>query len=346
MKRILFGLAQAAVFGLMLGITLLVGSRVWRPTVAQAAGKIPDVVKAKGFQVVDGAGKVRIAIGFGDKGNPSLRLYDDKGKACASLSDLAFTIQNASGESSAGLWISSDGSPTIGLYSKSDKYYGETTMDSTHVLLAGKDGIATQLVHTGIGLNAGKSSAGLWVSSDGPPTLGLSSKSDKHFGETTMDSTHILFTGKDGTASQFEHAGMALNDAAGNVRGVFTLLTGEPELVLNDAAEKARGTFRLTNGEPGLFLNDASGKICGMFKVNQGNPDLSLLAGGKPRAGLCLLSDGNPNIAFFDENAKLRLILGATSLINPQTKVQRTTPVSSMTLFDDGRDVVFKVPPQ
>ena len=46
---------QGAACGLVLGIVLLIGGGLWQP----------DVVRARHFEVVDAAGKMRVALGSG-----------------------------------------------------------------------------------------------------------------------------------------------------------------------------------------------------------------------------------------------------------------------------------------
>jgi len=62
MRRTTFGLAQAAVCGLVMGLTLFVCFWLARPGSVRAAGSVPGVVRAKAFQVVDDSGKQRAAF--------------------------------------------------------------------------------------------------------------------------------------------------------------------------------------------------------------------------------------------------------------------------------------------
>ena len=89
------GLAKAAVqdaaCGLVIGLVLLIGGRVWQGR----QDAVPVVVKAKIFQVVDEAGTIRASIS--DWG---LMLCDEKGiggqlrlrMIAIAVSDSAFTI--------------------------------------------------------------------------------------------------------------------------------------------------------------------------------------------------------------------------------------------------------------
>lgn len=47
---------------------------------AQQAQSQNQIIKVRGVDVVDRHGRTRISIGFGDKDNPAMWVYDDKGK--------------------------------------------------------------------------------------------------------------------------------------------------------------------------------------------------------------------------------------------------------------------------
>jgi hypothetical protein len=75
---------QGAACGLMLGLVVLIGGRLWQPQVAAAQGW--QVVRATRFEAVDAAGKVRALLSVPPDRSPSLELFDAAGKARASLS--------------------------------------------------------------------------------------------------------------------------------------------------------------------------------------------------------------------------------------------------------------------
>ena len=73
---------QGGTCGLMLGIVLLIGGRLWQPQVAAAQAKqpaVPNVVKARRFEVVDAAGETR-AILASLEDRTGLVLLDAAGK--------------------------------------------------------------------------------------------------------------------------------------------------------------------------------------------------------------------------------------------------------------------------
>ena len=112
---------QGAACGLMLGLVLLIGGRLWRPEVAAAQAKpaaVPDVVKAKSFQVVDAAGKRRAGMAVDSDGNPFLGLFDAAGTTRARLAMIsdgttALAFYDAAGKGRAMLSIAKDGRPSL-----------------------------------------------------------------------------------------------------------------------------------------------------------------------------------------------------------------------------------------
>lgn len=65
---------------------------------AQAADAVPDVVRAKRFELVDDTGKMRALLAMHPDGSPGLWLLDTAGKA------------------RGGLFVATDGRPTLSLY--------------------------------------------------------------------------------------------------------------------------------------------------------------------------------------------------------------------------------------
>jgi hypothetical protein len=80
---------QGAACGLVLGVVLLIGGRLWQPRVAVAQARqpaMPDVVQAGRFEVVDAAGRVRATLGVSaEEGKARLVLFDAAGKGDAWL---------------------------------------------------------------------------------------------------------------------------------------------------------------------------------------------------------------------------------------------------------------------
>lgn len=122
MKQWAKAAVQGAACGLMFGAVLLIGGWLWWPQVAAAQGKQPgvaEVVKARRFEVVDAAGKVRARLSVGPTG-PSLDLYDGSGNERASLFAVpdgspGLDLHDAAGKARAGLAVFSDGRPFLGL---------------------------------------------------------------------------------------------------------------------------------------------------------------------------------------------------------------------------------------
>jgi hypothetical protein len=77
---------QGAACGLMIGSVLLIGGRVWHPMPVAAQAKqqtVPEMVRARSFQVLDTAGKFRAGLGVGSDGTVGLSLLDAAGKTRA-----------------------------------------------------------------------------------------------------------------------------------------------------------------------------------------------------------------------------------------------------------------------
>ena len=112
--------------GLMIGVVLLVGGRVWRPaTVAAQASVVPDVLRAQCFEMVDVAGKRRASLRM-VSGSPGLDLYDAAGKLRASLAgnpngSRVLALSDAAGNQRVCLGVNPDGSPALRLYDAAEK---------------------------------------------------------------------------------------------------------------------------------------------------------------------------------------------------------------------------------
>jgi hypothetical protein len=70
---------QGAACGLMIGVVLLVGGRVWHPAT------VADVMRARRFEMVDAHGEEQAILGPASDGSPNLSLWDAAGKARAVL---------------------------------------------------------------------------------------------------------------------------------------------------------------------------------------------------------------------------------------------------------------------
>jgi hypothetical protein len=73
--------AQGAGCGVSLGFVLLVGGRLFEPVpVAAQYERVPEVVKARSFQLADREGKVRAELTLDRDETPRLILRDAAGK--------------------------------------------------------------------------------------------------------------------------------------------------------------------------------------------------------------------------------------------------------------------------
>jgi len=96
---------QGAACGLMIGLVVLIGGRLWQPEVAAAQARssaVPDLVKARRFEVVDPTGKVRVVLDA---------IMDQPG----------LTLLDAAGKDRGYFLLREDGSPTLQLLDKNGK---------------------------------------------------------------------------------------------------------------------------------------------------------------------------------------------------------------------------------
>jgi len=122
MKQFIEKAALAAICGLMIGVTLLIGGHCWQPVTAQAAGEIPVTVKAKSFQVVDEQGNVRAEMKVGlDNGSPMITLWDKDGKTRMAMGltgdDPAIQLCDKTGTTRAGMRVAGN-DPAVQLCGK------------------------------------------------------------------------------------------------------------------------------------------------------------------------------------------------------------------------------------
>jgi len=114
---------QGAACGLVFGLVVVLGGRLWHPaTVAAQAPAVAEVVKARRFEVVDAAGKVGVILG-----SPGLVFCDAAGHTRASLSlgsdgnpDLVF--RDAAGQKRVAVFLFRDGSPILVLVDAAGRF--------------------------------------------------------------------------------------------------------------------------------------------------------------------------------------------------------------------------------
>ena len=142
---------QGAACGLVFGMVLLIGGWLWQAEVVATRAKssaVPDVVRARCFEAVDAAGRVR-AVLDAIIDIPKLVLFD------------------AAGKERAGLALLLDGRPELVFQ---DAAEAQKVRASLHL---GTDGMPWLVLRD----PAGKLRAWLLLSEDGSPSLGLA---DKH----------------------------------------------------------------------------------------------------------------------------------------------------------------------
>jgi len=119
---------QGATCGLLIGIVLLVGGRLWRPaTVAAEDAAVTDVVRVRRFELLDENGKMRAMLGMLPAG-PGFALYDPAGEMRASLRMVldkwpSLALSDSAGKIRAVLNLSlfSDESPALTFYDSAGK---------------------------------------------------------------------------------------------------------------------------------------------------------------------------------------------------------------------------------
>jgi len=180
MGRYLFGLAQAAVCGLMMGLVLLVGGHCWRPAAAQAADDVPGVVKAHTFLAVDIDGEVRATLD-GTQGFQGVHVFDKHGERASlrigedNLPRLS--LQDAGGKIRAALRLNDADCPQLSLKDDTGKGRADLELDENGLpgLFMYRTGnvIGMLLTDHGVGFNAanGANRITLGMKADGSPRL-------------------------------------------------------------------------------------------------------------------------------------------------------------------------------
>jgi len=162
-------------------------------------------------------------------------------------------------------------------------------------------------------------------------------------------------------------------DGQGKHRAWFGLLTdGGPILVLADAAGKSRVELSLRNppehgpllalydatgqgrawlsllpdGQLDLGMSNAAGQQRAWLGLSQdGEPSLALSdAAGEQRAGLGLSQDGSPSLVLCDAWRNARAVVGCTETVVIRSGVERKHPESTITLFKENGDVLWRAP--
>jgi hypothetical protein len=129
---------EGAACGLMIGVVLVAGGRVWRPASVEAQAKQPavaDVVRARRLEVVDAAGKTRAGLSLGPDGGPRLLLFDASEKPRATLSvdskgSPRLLLSGEAGKTRASLSVGPDGSPRLFLFDASEKLRASLGVES------------------------------------------------------------------------------------------------------------------------------------------------------------------------------------------------------------------------
>ncbi len=125
---------------------------------------------------------------------------------------------------------------------------------------------------------------------------------------------------------------------------------GEPGLHFYDEEGRYRAGFSVGEGTPALTMHDKSGlrlQIGLMSLTSMGVewPTILLIdKKGVERAILALDSIGRPHLALKDDKDNTRAILGSTSLKHTQTVIGGKRPPSSLVLFNQTGEVIWKAP--
>jgi len=78
---------QGMACGLVLGAVVLIGGRLWWPGAGAQTKQpvVPEVVRARRFEVVDAAGKTRASLCLFPDGSSALRFHDAAGRVRAAM---------------------------------------------------------------------------------------------------------------------------------------------------------------------------------------------------------------------------------------------------------------------
>ena len=234
--KVRWELTVALALGMVLGagmVLLMNGAWAAKPP-RPAKPQVAEVLRARRFEVVDGKGQMRARLALSEDGDPGLTLWGKEDQARISLrvagSDSSLNLHDSTGRRSI-------------MIDQADDRVGLLLSDLT-------SGTALVLFPQGFRLSDGKGKerAGLWLRSDGSPSLELSDATGKGRAGLTVLRDGNPFLG--------------LSDADGKTRAAFFLMGhGNPSLDLWDAGEKERAGLNLmADGSPVLDLHDAGGK--------------------------------------------------------------------------------------
>lgn len=111
---------QGGACGLVLGMVVLIGGRLWQPQVVVPQAKQPavaDVLRARRFELVDAAENKRATLFLGENAAPGLHLWDAAGKVRASLASTEggapALLLDTDGMGGAALALTEGGAPVL-----------------------------------------------------------------------------------------------------------------------------------------------------------------------------------------------------------------------------------------
>ena len=121
-----------------------------------------------------------------------------------------------------------------------------------------------------------------------------------------------------------------------------------PETHLRIFDEEGKERITLVDSVAGPYFQlqeDESGPTLGI-SLDGGRPQLGMWHNteGNLRVSLELLANGNPSLTFFDQDTKIRAVLGTTQLKHPDTGATDLRAPSSLVLFDEEGQVVWEAP--
>jgi hypothetical protein len=125
---------------------------------------------------------------------------------------------------------------------------------------------------------------------------------------------------------------------------------GEPGLHFFDEKGRYRAGFSVGKGTPALTMRDRNGlrlQVGLMRLMSTGDewPAILLIdKKGVERAMLTLDIGGRPHLALKDDKGNTRAILGSTTLKHTQTVIGGKRPPSSLVLFNETGEVIWKAP--
>ena len=124
---------------------------------------------------------------------------------------------------------------------------------------------------------------------------------------------------------------------------------GSPALILRDENELIRLQMQLVpKGLPVLWFRDANGLLkASLTLLPSGDVYFTLGAKEsivKENAAEIFVGKSGANLSLYDENGKLRTILGSTTFKEKKRGMIRRRPLSSLVLFNNVGEVVLQTP--